>query len=88
MCIARLKIIMNKEHALTDSLWLQQVKLYYDYVRDIYVKKWGAQTQQASAEGHYEFMIENDMPFWEPASVEEELMRQLQDFTISPDGLS
>ena len=63
----------------------QGERSYYDYVRDIYVKKWGAET--ASAEGLHEFLRDNEMPFWEPASVEEELMRQLQDFTISPDGL-
>ena len=62
---------------------MQGERSYYDYVRDIYVKKWGA-----TAEDLNEFLRDNDMPFWEPASVEEELMRQLQDFTISPDGLS
>ena len=66
----------------------QGERSYYEYVRDIYVKKWGAEALQASAEGLYEFMRDNEMPFWEPASVEDELIRQLQDFTISPDGLS
>ena len=38
--------------------------------------------------GHYEFdTSSNDEPFWEPASVEDELTNQLQHLTISPSGL-
>ncbi|CAI8047372.1 Ephrin type-B receptor 3 (Fragment) [Geodia barretti] len=61
---------------------------YYDYVRDYYVRKSGNETPQASAEGLYEFSRDHDMPFWEPASVEEELKKQLTEYTISPDGLT
>ena len=32
-------------------------------------------------------MLANDEPFWEPASVEEELKKQLKDFVTSLDGL-
>ena len=39
-------------------------------------------------EGHYEFDISsNDEPFWEPASVEDDLRNQLNDLSISPSGL-
>ena len=35
------------------------------------------------SEGHYEFdTFSNDEPFWEPASVEDELKRQLQGITL------
>ena len=36
-----------------------------------------------STEGHYEIdALSNDEPFWEPASVEDELKKQLQDITL------
>ncbi|CAI8021519.1 Ephrin type-A receptor 4a (Fragment) [Geodia barretti] len=67
---------------------MQVERSYYDYVRDYYVRKSGNETPQASAEGLYEFSRDHDMPFWEPASVEEELKKQLTEYTISPDGLT
>ena len=67
---------------------MQVDRSYYDYVRDYSVRKWDNETQQSSAEGLYEFSRDNDMPFWEPASVEEELKKQLTQYTISPDGLT
>ena len=67
---------------------MQVDRSYYDYVRDYSVRKWDNQTLQSSAEGLYEFSRDNDMPFWEPASVEEELKKQLTEYTISPDGLT
>ena len=40
-------------------------------------------------EGHYEFdTSNNDEPFWEPASVEDELKNQLQHLTLTQDTLS
>ena len=40
-------------------------------------------------EGHYEFdTSSNDEPFWEPASVEDELKNQLQHLTLTQDALS
>ena len=38
-------------------------------------------------DGHYEMDLANEEPFWEPASVEEELKKQLQDITMSGDDL-
>ena len=60
-----------------------QISSYYDYVRDIYI---GA--QMASSAGQYVFDSENERPFWEPASVEDELRKQLQTFIIPSDGLT
>ena len=37
-------------------------------------------------DGHYE-MDTNEEPFWEPASAEDELKKQLQDITMSEDDL-
>ena len=74
------------EHELC---WCMQVEIsYYDYVRDYYVRKWGNEIPQASADGLYEFSRDHDMPFSEPASVEEELKKQLTEHTISPDDLT
>ena len=41
-------------------------------------------------ERHYYEFVENEInePFWEPASVEDELKNQLQHLTISPSALS
>jgi hypothetical protein len=40
-------------------------------------------------DGHYEFDTgSGDMPFWEPASVEDELKSQLQYLSLSQDTLS
>ena len=41
----------------------------------------------ASYAGQYVFDSENERPFWEPASVEDELRKQLQTFIIPSDGL-
>ena len=38
-------------------------------------------------DGHYEMNSGNEEPFWEPASVEKELKKQLQDITMSEDDL-
>ena len=38
-------------------------------------------------DGHYEMDSANEEPFWEPASAEEELKKQLQDITMSEDDL-
>ena len=52
------------------------------YVRDV---NYGRDTL---TEGHYEFdTLDNARAFWEPANLENELEHQLQNFTISPDGL-
>ena len=40
------------------------------------------------AEGLYEFDSDKETPFWEPGSFEDELKQQLQNFTISSDGLT
>ena len=60
----------------------------YDYARD-FDKENGIQTLPSLPEGHYEFDTSiNEDPFWEPASVEDELRQQLQYFIIEPDGLT
>ena len=69
---------------------LQEGKsLSYDYARD-FDKENGIRSLPAIPEGHYEFdtSLTNDEPFWEPASVEDELRQQLEDFAISRDGLT
>ena len=38
------------------------------------------------SDGHYE-MDTNEETFWEPASAEDELKKQLQDITMSDDDL-
>ena len=39
-------------------------------------------------EGHYEVALSgSDDPYWEPASVEDALRNQLQEFAIGPHGL-
>ena len=38
-------------------------------------------------DGHYEMDSAIEEPFWEPASAEEELKKQLQDITMSEDDL-
>ena len=42
----------------------------------------------AIAEGHYEMDTVNEEPYWEPASVEDELRKQLQNITLSEENLT
>ena len=56
----------------------------YDYAGDFDVDKSNTTVPRVYAELD---MLGNDEPFWEPASVEEELKKQLKDFVISRDGL-
>ena len=58
----------------------------YDYARD-FDKECAISAAPAIPEGHYEFDT-NDEPFWEPASVEDELRNQLMDLTIPEESLT
>ena len=54
----------------------------YDYTKDE-ESKFNEVESTAFTEGHYEFdTLSNDEPFWEPASVEDELKKQLHDITL------
>ncbi|CAI8021504.1 Ephrin type-A receptor 4a (Fragment) [Geodia barretti] len=56
--------------------------LTYDYARE-------EQSGFPLPDGHYEFDTRSgDMPFWEPAGVEDDLKSQLQDLSLSQDTLS
>jgi hypothetical protein len=60
----------------------------YDYARDFDAEN-GIKHLPAIPEGHYEIdMSPNEEPFWEPASVEDDLKSQLQDLSLSQDTLS
>ena len=52
---------------------------FYDYVGDDESEPGDV---AAIPEGHYEFDTNEEEPFWEPASREDELKRQLQTLTI------
>ena len=54
----------------------------YDYARDEFNL-----ASPVNCDGHYEMDSANEEPFWEPASAEEELKKQLQDITMSEDDL-
>ena len=60
--------------------------LPYDYARN-FDKENGMTTH--IPETHYYEFVTNEIyePFWEPASVEDELKNQLQHLNISPSGL-
>ena len=53
----------------------------YDYARDEESRL--IVTSPVICDGHYEMYSANEEPFWEPASAEEELKKQLQDKTMS-----
>ena len=60
----------------------------YDYARDFDKENGIREMPTGIPKGHYEFdTSSNDEPFWEPASVEDDLRNQLQDLSISPSGL-
>ena len=55
----------------------------YGYAQD---EESGFRALPVFSDGHYE-MDRNEEPFWEPASAEDELKKQLQDITMSEDDL-
>ena len=57
----------------------------YDYIQD---EASGFRFLPNIPDGHYEFDFGNEEPFWEPASVEEELKEQLKDIILSEDNLT
>ena len=57
----------------------------YDYARDEDSRFILA--SPVICDGHYEIDSPNEEPFWEPASAEDELKKQLQDITMSDDDL-
>ena len=66
---------------MVTSILEQGKNSFYDYVWDFHG------VNSMPAEGLYEFDSDKETPFWEPASFEDELREQLQNFTISSDGL-
>ena len=60
----------------------RRTSVTYDYADDE-ESKFNVVESTAFTEGHYEFdPSSNDEPFWGPASVEDELKKQLQDITL------
>ena len=56
----------------------------YDYISD---EETGIRDLPSIAEGHYEMDTFNEEPYWEPASMEDELRKQLQNITLSEENL-
>ena len=73
--------------SINTHLYVQERKssFTYDYVRD---EETGFRGLPSIAEGHYEFDTFNEEPYWEPASVENELRKQLQNITLSEENLT
>ena len=66
----------------------EEKKFSYDYARDFDKENEIRQLPTGVPEGHYEVALSgNDDPYWEPASVEDALRNQLQEFAIGPHGL-
>ena len=73
--------------SINSHLYVQERKssFTYDYVRD---EESGLRDLPSIAEGHYEFDTVNEEPYWEPASVEDELRKQLHNITLSEENLT
>ena len=60
----------------------------YDYAREEQSDFSAAMVSPLFSEGHYEFDTSPAEPYWEPATFEDELKRQLQDLVLQIEDLT